>query len=91
MIQLLVAALLCGRFIIGVSFIINGAGAASWIMEIAPPKHQALLANVMLSSLPLAGTIASIILLGIYDKEGEWAWRGGLVVRMRLYDLLKSY
>lgn len=85
LISFAVAALLCGRFLIGVSFIINGSGAASWIMEIAPPKHQALLANSMLASLPITGTLASIVVLGIYDKTGEWAWRGGLIVRTTYY------
>lgn len=71
--------LLIGRFLLGTTFIVVGAGGPSWLMEIAPPKSRALITHGMLGSLPITGTIGAILYLGIWQSTSDWAWRGGLM------------
>ncbi|KAK1846605.1 hypothetical protein CCHR01_10768 [Colletotrichum chrysophilum] len=72
--------LLCGRFLLGLSFIITGAGAPSWLMEVGPPKYREEITNAMVACLPITGMMGGLIYLGIYNKTSNWAWRAGLMV-----------
>ncbi|KAJ3534178.1 hypothetical protein NM208_g7651 [Fusarium decemcellulare] len=72
--------LLIGRFLLGISFVITATGAPSLLMEVAPPSHREEITNAMIACLPATGTIGTIVYLGIYNSESNWAWRAGLMV-----------
>ncbi|KAK1717278.1 major facilitator superfamily domain-containing protein [Colletotrichum lupini] len=72
--------LLLGRFLLGISFIITGTGAPSWLMEVGPPKYREEITNAMVACLPITGMVGGIIYLGVYNKTSNWAWRAGLMV-----------
>lgn len=72
--------LLIGRFLLGISFIITGTGAPSWLMEVGPPKYREEITNAMVACLPITGMVGGIIYLGVYNKTSNWAWRAGLMV-----------
>ncbi|KAK1469601.1 hypothetical protein CMEL01_01368 [Colletotrichum melonis] len=71
--------LLLGRFLLGISFIITGTGAPSWLMEVGPPKYREEITNAMVACLPITGMVGGIIYLGVYNKTSNWAWRAGLM------------
>ncbi|KAJ4245922.1 hypothetical protein NW757_009779 [Fusarium falciforme] len=71
-----VAQLIAGRFIIGFATIINGSIAPMWVMELASPKYRSMLSSSVLVSVPFTSFLVTCIILGIYDKQSDWAWRG---------------
>ncbi|UPK92427.1 hypothetical protein LCI18_003362 [Fusarium solani-melongenae] len=76
-----VAQLIAGRFIIGFATIINGSIAPMWVMEIASPKYRSILSSSVLVSVPFTSFLVTCIILGIYDKQSDWAWRGIMLVK----------
>ncbi|KAF2186295.1 general substrate transporter [Zopfia rhizophila CBS 207.26] len=74
--------LLAGRFLLGISFPISGAGAPAWVMEIAPEKHRLVLTNLMITALPFAGMISAIIVLYTSPMRSSWAWRSPILGEM---------
>ncbi|KAJ0303896.1 hypothetical protein COL516b_006339 [Colletotrichum fioriniae] len=71
-----VPQLIVGRFIIGFASLINGSIAPMWVMEVAAPKYSSILSSTVLTSVPFTSFLVSCIVLGIYDKQSDWAWRG---------------
>ncbi|KAK7425530.1 hypothetical protein QQZ08_007971 [Neonectria magnoliae] len=71
-----VTQLIVGRFIIGFATIVNGSIAPMWVMELAAPKYRSILSNSVLVSVPFTSFFVSCIILGIYNKKSDWAWRG---------------
>ncbi|KAH7013878.1 general substrate transporter [Ilyonectria destructans] len=71
-----VAQLIVGRFIIGFATIVNGSIAPMWVMELASPKYKSILSNSVLVSVPFTSFFVTCIILGIYNKQSDWAWRG---------------
>ncbi|RSL52702.1 hypothetical protein CEP51_015009 [Fusarium floridanum] len=71
-----IAQLIVGRFIIGFATIINGSIAPMWVMELASPKYRSMLSSSVLVSVPFTSFLVTCIILGIYDKQSNWAWRG---------------
>ncbi|KAG5748843.1 hypothetical protein H9Q72_010049 [Fusarium xylarioides] len=68
--------LIVGRFIIGVATLLNGSIAPMWVMELASPKYRSALSNSVVTSVPFTSFLVSCIILAIYDKKSNWAWRG---------------
>ncbi|KAJ3949619.1 uncharacterized protein N0V96_000742 [Colletotrichum fioriniae] len=56
--------------------LINGSIAPMWVMEVAAPKYSSILSSTVLTSVPFTSFLVSCIVLGIYDKQSDWAWRG---------------
>lgn len=75
-----VPQLIVGRFIIGFASLINGSIAPMWVMEVAAPKYSSILSSTVLTSVPFTSFLVSCIVLGIYDKQSDWAWRGLMLV-----------
>ncbi|KAK1690562.1 hypothetical protein BDP55DRAFT_651113 [Colletotrichum godetiae] len=71
-----VPQLIVGRFIIGFASLVNGSIAPMWVMEVAAPKYSSILSSTVLTSVPFTSFLVSCIVLGIYDKQSNWAWRG---------------
>ncbi|EEU36760.1 uncharacterized protein NECHADRAFT_88940 [Fusarium vanettenii 77-13-4] len=71
-----IAQLIVSRFIIGFATIINGSIAPMWVMELASPKYRSMLSSSVLVSVPFTSFLVTCIILGIYDKQSNWAWRG---------------
>ncbi|KAH6952456.1 general substrate transporter [Ilyonectria sp. MPI-CAGE-AT-0026] len=75
-----VAQLIVGRFIIGFATIVNGSIAPMWVMELAAPKYRSILSNSVLVSVPFTSFFVACVILGIYNKQSDWAWRGIMLV-----------
>lgn len=71
-----VVQLIIGRFIIGFATLINGSVAPMWVMELASPKYRSILSTSTVVSVPFASFLVACIILGVFDKESNWAWRG---------------
>ncbi|EEU36792.1 uncharacterized protein NECHADRAFT_14381, partial [Fusarium vanettenii 77-13-4] len=76
-----IAQLIVSRFIIGFATIINGSIAPMWVMELASPKYRSMLSSSVLVSVPFTSFLVTCIILGIYDKQSNWAWRGIMLVK----------
>ncbi|KAJ3538186.1 hypothetical protein NM208_g6018 [Fusarium decemcellulare] len=68
--------LVIGRFIIGFATLINGSTAPMWIMELAAPRYKSILSSSVLVAVPFTSFLVACMVLGIYDKQSNWAWRG---------------
>lgn len=76
--------LILGRFIIGFATLINGSVAPMWVMELASPKYRSILSSSTVVSVPFASFLVACIILGVFDKESDWAWRGVMLVSIFL-------
>lgn len=72
--------LILGRFIIGFATLINGSVAPMWVMELASPKYRSILSSSTVVSVPFASFLVACIILGIFDKNSNWVWRGVMLV-----------
>lgn len=72
--------LIIGRFIIGFATLINGSVAPMWVMELASPKYRSILSSSTVVSVPFASFLVACIILGIFDKDSNWVWRGVMLV-----------
>lgn len=72
--------LIIGRFIIGFATLINGSVAPMWVMELASPKYRSILSSSTVVSVPFASFLVACIILGVFDKKSDWAWRGVMLV-----------
>ncbi|KAI8267833.1 High-affinity glucose transporter [Colletotrichum sp. SAR11_239] len=71
-----VPQLIVGRFIIGFASLVNGSIAPMWVMELASPKHRTICSSTVLVSVPFTSFLVACIVLGIFDKDSNWVWRG---------------
>ncbi|KAJ3962776.1 hypothetical protein N0V92_000462 [Colletotrichum tropicale] len=71
-----VPQLIVGRFIIGFASLVNGSIAPMWVMELASPKHRTICSSTVLVSVPFTSFSVACIVLGIFDKDSNWVWRG---------------
>lgn len=72
--------LIIGRFIIGFATLITGSVAPMWVMELASPKYRSMLSSSTVVSVPFASFLVACIILGTFDKNTDWAWRGVMLV-----------
>jgi MFS family permease len=82
------AAFLVGRFLIGFALTISTTVSTLWVMELAHAKTRGILVGLLMSSLPIAGGIASVIVLCTFEGTSVWAWKGAILV-FHLSFLLK--
>ncbi|KAH7018778.1 hypothetical protein EDB80DRAFT_561512 [Ilyonectria destructans] len=82
-----VAQLIVGRFIIGFATIINGSIAPVWVMELAAPKYRSILSNSILVSVLFTLFFVACVILGIYNKQSDWVWRGIILMKTVLAQL----
>ncbi|KAI8317051.1 High-affinity glucose transporter [Colletotrichum sp. SAR11_240] len=68
-----VPQLIVGRFIIGFASLVNGSIAPMWVMELASPKHRTICSSTVLVSVPFTSFLVACIVLGIFDKDSNWA------------------
>ncbi|KAF1841291.1 general substrate transporter [Cucurbitaria berberidis CBS 394.84] len=71
-----VAALLVGRFLLGVAIVISVTASTSMATELAHPKHRGLLVGSLMSLVFLFNIPVNIIGIFIYTSPSNWAWRG---------------
>lgn len=76
----IVPQLVIGRFIIGFASLINGSIAPMWVMELVSPKYRSICSSTVLVSVPFTSFLVACIILGIFDKQSNWAWRGIMLV-----------
>lgn len=72
--------LIIGRFIIGFATLITGSVAPMWVMELASPEYRSMLSSSTVVSVPFASFLVACIILGTFDKNSDWAWRGVMLV-----------
>lgn len=51
-----------------------------WVMELASPKYRSILSSSTVVSVPFASFLVACIILGVFDKNTDWAWRGVMLV-----------
>ena len=51
-----------------------------WVMELASPKYRSKLSSSTVVSVPFASFLVACIILGTFDKNTDWAWRGVVLV-----------
>lgn len=51
-----------------------------WVMELASPKYRSILSSSTVVSVPFASFLVACIILGVFDKDSDWAWRGVMLV-----------
>ncbi|KAH8768966.1 general substrate transporter [Diaporthe sp. PMI_573] len=76
-----VVQLIIGRFIIGFATLITGSVAPMWVMELASPRYRSILSSSTVVSVPFASFLVACIILGTFDKDSDWAWRGVVLLR----------
>ncbi|KAF2135572.1 uncharacterized protein K452DRAFT_281337 [Aplosporella prunicola CBS 121167] len=76
------AQFVIGRFFVGMASEINGAIAPTYVMEMASPKMRGILGNTVMVMVPVAAFAVGGIILGVYDIDSNWAWRGPILVQM---------
>lgn len=64
---------------VGIATVIIGAILPMWVAEVASPRNRQVVSGLVMTAVPVAAVIICLIVLGVYESESNWGWRGAVL------------